>query len=252
MKFNTKKLIALLFALCLITSSFVGSTLAKYTTKVSGSDTARVAKFGVELTVDANLFEKQYAGLDAISVKSDDDADVIAPGTTDDAVLFTIAGAPEVDVEVTVSLGAITMATLPSGDYNDYTVITDQNSDNVVDASDIIKFNLAEDYKPVKWTLKKNSTVVTNAASVALENVNLNVINDYLTNELSGEYDVEGPDNFADIVGNYELSWTWVFDGVNDKADTFMGQVAAGVEAAPAGYVANESFAFTLEVTQVD
>ena len=252
MKFNTKKLIALLFALCLITSSFVGSTLAKYTTKVSGSDTARVAKFGVELTVDANLFEKQYAGNDTISVLADDGKDVIAPGTSDDAVLFTIAGAPEVDVQVTVSLGAITMATLPLGDYNDYTVITDQNSDNKVDAADIIKFNLAEDYKPVKWTLKKNSTVVTNAASVALENVNLDVINDYLEDELSGQYNVEGTETFADVIGNYALSWVWAYDGVNDKADTFMGQVAADVETAPAGYVADESFAFSLEVTQVD
>ena len=252
MKFNTKKLIALLFALCLITSSFVGSTLAKYTTKVSGSDTARVAKFGVELTVDANLFEKEYAGNDAISVKADDDKDVIAPGTKDDAVLFTIAGAPEVDVNVTVSLGAITMATLPAGDYNDYTVITDQNADNIIDDSDIVTFNLPDDYKPVLWTLKKDGTVVTNLSSVALENVNLDVINDYLEDELSGQYNVEGTVTFADVIGDYELSWVWAYDGVNDQADTFMGQVAAGVEAAPAGYEANESFAFSLEVTQVD
>ncbi len=247
-KFNATKMMALLMALCLITSTFVGSTLAKYTTEVSGSDTARVAKFGVVLTADADIFAKEYAGNDAISVKSDSATDdVIAPGTAGNAVLFTIDGAPEVDVQVTATLGDFTMATLPTGSYKNYTEYVDTDSDGVKDG--YADFNLANDYKPVYWTLKKDGVAV-----VGCENVNLDVIDTYLENTLSGKYEVEADaaTGFESINGDYELSWTWAFEGVNDAADTFMGQVAAGVEAAPAGYVANESFAFNLNVTQID
>lgn len=256
-RINTTKLMALLASLCLITSSFVGSTLAKYTTEVSGSDTARVAKFGVELTADTEVFAKQYTGTNAIAVKSANDTDVIAPGTTDTAVAFTIKGAPEVDVEVYISLSGdaatatddLTIATLPAGDYNDYTAIADTNADGMINDSDIVKFNLAADYNPVKWTLKKDGVVVT-----GYDGVTLKTINTYLET-FNKVYNVES-NEFAAIVGDYELTWVWDFDasgaGTNDQADTFMGQVAAGVETAPTGYVANESFNFVLNVTQVD
>ena len=248
-RINTTKLMALLASLCLITSSFVGSTLAKYTTEVSGSDTARVAKFGVELTADANLFEKEYEGVNGISVKSDDDADVIAPGTFGVATLFTIAGAPEVDVEVDISLSntnELTMATLPAGTYDDYTALVDSNTDGKIDANDTMNtFTLADNYYPVKWTLKKDGTAVAT-------DVNLKAIEDYFE-DMCGIYNVED-DDFANIVGTYELSWKWDFeiDDDTDKADTYMGQIAAGVVTAPTDYVANESFDFVLNVTQLD
>lgn len=248
-RINTTKLMALLASLCLITSSFVGSTLAKYTTEVSGSDTARVAKFGVELTADANFFEKEYAGVNGISVKSYDDANVIAPGTTGTATIFTIAGAPEVDVEVDISLSntnELTMATLPAGIYNDYTALVDSNTDGKIDENDTMNtFTLADNYYPVKWTLKKDGTAVAT-------DVNLEAIETYFAS-ISKKYEVESND-FAAIVGTYELSWKWdfVIDDKTDKADTYMGQIAAGVVTPPTDYVANESFDFVLNVTQVD
>ncbi len=48
-KLNTNKIVALLAALCLMTSAFVGSTLAKYTSEATGTDTARVAKWSFEV-----------------------------------------------------------------------------------------------------------------------------------------------------------------------------------------------------------
>jgi len=241
-RINTTKLMALLASLCLITSSFVGSTLAKYTTEVSGSDTARVAKFGVQLTADADLFDKEYDGAGAISVQADDDKDVIAPGTTGTATIFTIAGAPEVDVDVYVSLSGdktittddLTIATLPAGTYKDYVNLSDANEN----------FTLTDAYKPVKWTLKKDGNIVSGYNSV-----NLDEIETYFAS-ISKKYEVESKD-FAAIVGTYELTWEWEF-AVNDYADTYMGQIAAGVEGEPSGYEANESFNFVLNVTQVD
>ena len=270
---NSRKSIALLVGLCLVTSCFVGSTLAKYTTKVTGSDTAKVAKFGVVLTANSNLFEAEYAGNDTVSVKSDDDADIIAPGTEGDAVLFTIDGAPEVDVMVTASLSGLasettddlTMATLPAGTYDDHTEVKDTDGDGV--AAEYDTFDLADDYKPVKWTLKHSTddgatfTVVKNGANEDLEDVNLDVIEAYLKDDLSGQYNVED-DSFDAINGQYELSWDWYFDDevnagayaafADDKADTYMGQIAAGTVAEPTDYEADETFNFYLEVTQVD
>lgn len=237
----TMRLAAMLLTLTLVTSCFVGGTFAKYTTQIAGSDTARVAQFGVTLSVDADLFDKEYDD-GAISVKSHDDADVVAPGTTGTATIFTIAGTPEVDVTIDITLNGkddgnpLTMVTLPAGTYKDW---TDLNSATGT-------YDTAQ-YQPVVWTLTKNSTPVATG--------NLEAIETYLEG-LCGKYEVEGGE-YANIVGTYMLTWNWDFDasgaGTNDKADTTLGQIAAGVEAAPAtGYVANESFAFYMNVTQVD
>jgi hypothetical protein len=257
---NSSKAITLLVVGCLATSCFVGSTLAKYTTRVTGSDTAKVAKFGVVLSADSNLFEAQYAGNDTVSVKSDDDADIIAPGTVGSAVLFTIAGAPEVDVNVKATLAGIagdglSIAKLPLGTYDDHTEVKDLNNDGV--ASEYATFEITEDYRPVKWTLKHNGVVKVTNGGVSLEDVNLDVIENYLKTELSGQYNVED-DSFDEINGDWELSWDWYFDNnvnaefANDSADTYMGQIAAGVVTEPTDYEANETFNLYLEVTQVD
>lgn len=67
----------------LITLSLVSGTWAKYTSKVQGSDTARVAKWsfdGANLetkTIAFNLFQTSYGE----TVKSKDGKKVVAPGT---------------------------------------------------------------------------------------------------------------------------------------------------------------------------
>ena len=95
----------LLLVLTLITSCFVGGTFAKYTTSAEGSDTARVAKWGVEITANGATFANKYAtdtgnvvGTIANSVVSADK--VIAPGTKGNMVGMTITGTPEVAVSV--------------------------------------------------------------------------------------------------------------------------------------------------------
>lgn len=251
-KNRTMRAAVLMLALTLITSCFVGSTFAKYTTGISGSDTARVAKFGVELTFDSALFEKQYsnnAGTD-VTVLADDSTDVIAPGTNDDAVIFTISGAPEVDVNVSITLNngsALKMVTLTAGDdYEDYTTVDASGNPGT--------FDLAQNYYPVKWTLQKKAPGAGDFTNVdGCVGVNLAAINTYLES-LNGRYEVdaEGVEKkFSDIIGEYKLTWTWSLTG-NDAADTLLGQIAAGVATAPAGHVGNETFSLKITVEQVD
>lgn len=108
-KNRTMRVAVLLMALTLITSCFVGNTFAKYVTSANGSDTARVAKWGIVLTADSELFGAQYGTDNDLVVKSSEtDTDVIAPGTKGDAVIFTIAGTPEVDFKFTATLDGVT------------------------------------------------------------------------------------------------------------------------------------------------
>ena len=106
MKNKTMRVAALLLALTLMTSCFVGGTFAKYTTAGESLDSARVAKWGVTVSADySNLFTSQYAttsawtGDDGVSVNASEDA--VAPGTSGVLADFTVTGEPEVDVRVT-------------------------------------------------------------------------------------------------------------------------------------------------------
>lgn len=98
----------LLLVLTLITSCFVGGTFAKYTTSKTGSDTARVAKWGVTVVANGDTFAHKYTTDDqsvvatiANSVVSSREQDmVVAPGTRGNMVGMTITGTPEVAVRV--------------------------------------------------------------------------------------------------------------------------------------------------------
>ncbi len=105
-KINTNKMVALLAVLCMITSAFVGSTLAKYTTTASGEDTARVAKWAFDIgdnttlqeTFTFDLFKtiKDTNGADEDDVKAGTGNDhIIAPGTSGE-FKFTLTNKSEV------------------------------------------------------------------------------------------------------------------------------------------------------------
>ena len=98
----------------LLTTCAISGTFAKYTTQDAAEDSARVAKWGVELQVIGSLYSDSYKDLpvvsaadtDAtISVQADNRAEsvdgdnVVAPGTKseDNAFSFKLNGKPEVD-----------------------------------------------------------------------------------------------------------------------------------------------------------
>ena len=114
----------------LMTTSVISGTFAKYTTQDSGSDVARVAKWGVELQVVGDLYGSKYlpttqniataSGTD-ISVHGKADAstdeNVVAPGTKSvDGFSFFLKGTPEVDSKVTVKVATQNIY-LTEGEY---------------------------------------------------------------------------------------------------------------------------------------
>lgn len=111
-----------LLVLTLGTSCFVGGTFAKYVTEDQGTDTARVAKWGVTVAVESaveDLFEKNYgtdytsSSVNGDTVISSTDMDVFAPGTSGTLGKTSITGVPEVAVNVD------TVATVVVENWND-------------------------------------------------------------------------------------------------------------------------------------
>ncbi len=108
------RLSALLLVAVLLTTCVISGTFAKYTTADSATDTARVAKWGVSVTVIGNdafgeLYDDEInvAGTKVVSVKATDDdveQNVVAPGTRGTLGSVVISGTPEVMVDVAVSL----------------------------------------------------------------------------------------------------------------------------------------------------
>lgn len=215
----------LLLVLTLITSCFVGGTFAKYTTSASGTDTARVARWGFKSTTILldNLFSKNYAYADTSTPGNSvsGSVDVIAPGTKGEAKFgFTYDGgvdgiaAPEVAYTFTVN-PTIT------GDYDS------------LDANDSFK-----------WTLKKGDETATEYNTVADL---LAAIKD-LSGDASGTKTYnpgELPVAFTAADEVYTIGWKWAFEG-NDTADT------ADTALGNSQTLENVTFSITITATQVD
>ena len=170
----TMKVAALMLALTMITACFVGSTFAKYVTRAQGEANARVAKWGVLLTMEGDdLFKTEYVAdddtftgdpdhnPDKLTVRADasvadENIGLVAPGTTNDGFKATIVGTPEVAVRYTLHIDAGWKdVVLPHGEYTDFTHLA-QNEDGEWGYFDT--FTLENDYAPVKWdiTVAKN------------------------------------------------------------------------------------------------
>ena len=167
----TMKVAALMLALTMITACFVGSTFAKYVTKAEGTDNARVAKWGVLVTVEGNAFGTQYAATDekylaaegeysvvaneAYDYNEDGEVDqVVAPGTNSTQVgknlVATVKGTPEVATRYTLEGKNVKDIVLAAGTYTDYTQLIKADDGTYGYTG---KFTLDKDYAPVKWNL---------------------------------------------------------------------------------------------------
>ncbi len=122
------RLASALLILTLLTTSVIGGTFAKYVSEGSVSDTARVAKWGVEIKTSGTLYSDAYAIKDAADSKgnlpaawaaspsadsitvaaSTQNDNIVAPGTKsyDHGLSFSISGTPEVAVKVTATIKA--------------------------------------------------------------------------------------------------------------------------------------------------
>ena len=230
MKKNTMLRIAsVLMIAVMLTTCAVSGTFAKYVTDGEATDTARVAKFGVNVTVTAETFEDTYtgveAGWDSKNTVDGQGEDVVAPGTSGDAIGITLTGTPEVAVRVTYN------ADLELGDK----WMVDSDADDVADLF----------YCPIIF--------VINGVEYSAEGVgaaDADAYETFIENKIAESNKEYAPNtNLSSVSGDYvQVSWKWLFStsATNDVYDTFLGDQAA------AGNAATISLKLNVTVTQID
>lgn len=215
-----------LLVLVLVTSCFVGSTFAKYTTAGTGSDSARVAKFGVRIEANGSTFAKEYAtddehvaGTITKSVVSTEN--VIAPGTKGEMARMAISGTPEVAVQV---------------NYNASVTL----SDNWKDAQ-------GNFYCPLQI---KIGTATIDGHTFTSKDAFIQAIEAEISS-FSASYEPNTNLSTITAAGSQlapSVSWEWPFSvsAENDVKDTHLGDQAA------AGNAASILLQVTTTVTQID
>lgn len=224
MKRNKLFLLGLFVVFAAVLSlSLVSSTFARYTTTNNGSDTARVAKWGVEITVgNFDAFDAAYAKDDAsattistVSVVAADSKNVLAPGTTRNLVGLDIAGAPEVAVRVTYA-AELTLTNWKVG---------------------------GTDYCPLIFTVGTEEYYI---GKTGIEDVaQLKAAVEAAIAEYTAEYDANSDLSGA---GAPVVSWKWEIDqatvpGQTNEKDTALGNAATA---------ATVTLTITATVTQID
>ena len=237
-------LLALIALLC-----FGGYTFSKYVTHGNGTGMAQVAKWGYTASVNTTkLFGETYKlastsvstvdGTGAhINVKADTAGRTpVAPGTAG-SMTFTVGEKAEIRALISTGLHPT----------NDVVLKIKKTGETTY-----------TEYRPVKWTLKKDEITVA-------ENVTLETIHGLIATDASINKEIAPNEKLTSTT--YELSWAWVFENNGetvldlsiDQVDTILGQMGAGVTGyTPAGYeidVANSStelaFTFDIKVSQL-
>ena len=193
------RLASVMLMLCLITTCAISGTFAKYTTSDTGSDSARVAKWGVTVELSgASLFSDTYNSNKVVGTSS---AKVVAPGTSGTLAGITISGQPEVATTVSVS-GSITFTgwTVSGAEYCPIVVTVDGVNYQVGTGID-------------------TSTDKYFADIDALEAALVTAIGDLSTSFNAG-------DTLNGTGINSMISWSWG-DEVDNTKDTVLGDLAA-------------------------
>ncbi len=236
MRIASVLLVAVLASTCAISGTF-----AKYVTSADGSDSARVAKWGVEIMANGTTFAEKYdtddstAGVGAYSVLSSTPTGVntdhiIAPGTDGEMVAMTISGIPEVAVEVKYEA----TLTLTGWDVD----ITDNDVYDPVEYCPIIFTVNGVTYGMYGTTATNTFGSVAVLAQAVKEAIDGYTKNYAPHTDLSVESTVATPN----------VSWEWPFStsNENDVKDTALGDKAAD------GSAATISLTVVTTVTQID
>lgn len=205
---------AFLLVSTMATSCFVGSTFAKYVSEGEGEDSARVAKWGVEVTVTGDGFKTEYGKDDYESnvvgntVISSTTEKVVAPGTKGTFGGVKISGKPEVAVKV------------------ETTATVDLSGWNVA--------NDGEFYCPLKFTIGEKTingldySKGTAGEEASFESAIKDAIQKATTKELEANTDL------STVGDDITYSWEWPFEestgtaaDQDNELDTLLGNNAA-------------------------
>ena len=243
--------------LTMMTSYIITGTYAKYASQNTKNDTARVAKFGVDIAATGSLFGKQYVdkaggnGLGSTNFTVSSSEQVVAPGTQNTkGITFTVSGTPEVDVSISIRADSTSKVFLKQKSAFYPNTVTENSTTD--------KFNVTADYYPVLYTLKKDGAAVAGATNVTF---------DVLATKLQ-----ETTTYYAGTTLNatYNITWKWDFSasaGLDDevtKKDTLLGDIAAAGGATAnvtidkvaltkgTDYSLTEAVTFTFNAVQID
>lgn len=214
------RIAAVMMVLALITTCVISGSFAKYVTTGEGSDSARVAAWGVTVTANGGAFAESY-DTDVTHDNDDDElsvvatVNVVAPGTSGTVVAMDISGTPEVDCAVAFE------AEITLDGWGDYCPIV---------------FTIGED-DPATADVNE-ATVISNITNpAALETAVESAIAAYTANYEAGQ-DLSNAEAPA-------ISWAWPFttSDANDERDTALGDAATK---------ATIGIAITTTITQVD
>ena len=224
------RMAAVLLVAVVLTTCAISGTFAKYVTSGSGSDSARVAKFGVTVTANGETFANAYAAVGdgtgnsnqgvahataGSTVKSGSASeDIVAPGTKGSMVQMTLAGEPEVSVKVSYAATVTLNDKWKTTDTDFYFPLVIKVNDVAVDTS------TATSASEVK------AAIEAKVAAYSQTYAPLTPLAD------------QGADSL-------KITWEWPFEGDNAK-DTILGNKA------DAGNAAEITIAVTTTVTQVD
>nr|WP_317400875.1 hypothetical protein [uncultured Gemmiger sp.] len=250
----------ILLVLTLGTSCLVGGTFAKYVTKGTGKDTARVAKWGVEVEVTGDGFLTSYGKDDSNftipnggpSVKGDGSesitftwnsngaskeqteevSNVLAPGTEGTFGGVKITGEPEVAVEVETTANVVLTGWNVGGNRGDefYCPLVFTIGDKTIKGLDYSSDTAGGEYS------------FENAIETAIQDATTKVL--------------EAGTDLSTVGNNITYSWEWPFENANgtvasqdDELDTLLGNNAVGdsSEEIPAVLIT-----VTTTVTQID
>ena len=229
---------ALLVAV-LLTTCAISGTFAKYVTEETGSDSARVAKWGVAIGVTSDAFKTDYEKTDttlsgnfsvsAANVAEGETRDkVLAPGTDGTLLTSTITGTPEVAVEVNANATLnLTGWTIPNGETT-------------------------SDYFPVVFTIGDNTYAMGETASIdttAKTYTSISALTTAVQDALKIDHVKIGPNtNLADTY-NKTVTWAWEYQDTTDGAyqtdekDTALGNLTTAPQI---------QIQYNVTVTQVD
>lgn len=255
MKKNRMMRLASVLLVCvMLTTSVISGTFAKYVTTAEGSDSARVAKWGITMLNTDDIFKANYE--DTVVAANGTDK-IVAPGTTG-STTYEVDGTPETDYVIDFEGTTINRDIyLGNGSYT-----YKNNNVNYVGMGATVDAK----YYPLEWSVKiatDNGTVengfVANTAKTfatlkeAMEALAVATVT-FDANET------------CDVV--VTIAWEWDFDTSkpgaiiddthvsNDVYDTILGDIMASnadlVISDGADYDLNVNFTVKMTATQID
>ena len=236
---------AFLFILTMISTCAFATTFAKYTTSKEATDTARVAKWGVVISLETPTYDEYEFNTTTQDgqISSEGTVKLLAPGSTVSFANINLAGTPE--VAVNVSYTAVLTLTGWTFDNPDTTAVeTDEYCPLVFEVGD------AEYY--IGKNVSASTITSVNALGTIDDIAELKTAVEAAIAAYSQDFDAN--QNLADTtaVKNIPVTCSWDFnlndvdgDYQSDIKDTALGNAANGT-------TPSVSLKITCTVTQED